>query len=231
MNDENPEITPQPPGSPNDAIQPGAPDFVETPDVLVSLSAGEKLPAWLFVVCGIALFLAGSSFTGLGNFGLGLYDQGPGAPVAVNKGQQASAEVEDPVSLGKKTYGRYCATCHQASGLGQAGKYPPLVDSEWVLGSKERLAAIILHGLAGPLSVKGASYGSEQMAPWSGAMNDKQMADLMTYIRASWGNKGDAVDAATVTAARAKFGSQSAAYNEGDLLKIAPHGADGGATK
>ena len=134
---------------------------------------------------------------------------------------------------GKKVYSLKCATCHHGSGEGEPGKYPPLASSEWVLGSKERIAAIILHGLSGPLTVKGSPYGSDQqMAAWGGDLSDKQIANVMTYIRASWGNTADATTPEEITiAARTKFASQSAALNEADLLKIPAQGADASAKK
>jgi len=224
--DENPAIQPKPPALHNDAIQPDAPDFVETPDSLTPSATHETLPIWLYIVCGFALFMAGSSFTGFGTFGLGLYDQGPGGPQLSSKSQQTAAVAEDPMSMGKKVYGTYCASCHQANGMGQPGKYPPLTDSEYVVGSKERLAAIILHGLSGPVTVHGGAYGSEQMAAWSGNLSDKQIANVMTYIRGALGNTVGPVAPDEVAAARTKFTSQSTAYNEADLLKIAPHGPD-----
>jgi mono/diheme cytochrome c family protein len=225
MNYENPEINPHPPVPTDEAIKAGAPDFVETPDpdFATPPPADEPLPIWLFIVCGFALFMAGSSFAGFGTFGRGLYDQGPGAPLAMTQTQQTAAVPDDPFLQGKKAYGSYCASCHQAAGVGQPGKYPPLSGSEWVLGSKERLEAIILHGLSGPVQVKGASYGTDQMAPWGTVLDDKHLASVMTYIRGSWDNKADPVTPEEAAAARAKFTSQSAPYGEADLLKIAPN--------
>ena len=223
MSQHNPELQPTERHNPHDALQPGAPDFVETPDVTPTVTDREPMPLWLYLVCGLALFLAGSSFTGFGVFGSGLYDQGQSGPaITSTKGSEAAA-VTDPVALGKKVYGGNCANCHQASGEGQPGSYPPMVGSEWVLGSKERLAAIMLHGVSGPLTVKGGSYGSQQMPGWSGSLTDDKIANVMTYLRKSWGNTGDEVKTEDVTAARTKFSSQSAAYTQDQLLKIAPN--------
>jgi len=225
MSTHNPELQPphQPAGS--EAIQPGAPDFVETPEPMVVLSVHEQIPLWLYVVCAFALFMAGSSFTGFGSFGLGLYDQGMGGASLGSTSQEALAP-PTPLELGKKVYGNNCASCHQPTGEGQPGKYPPVAGSEWVVGSKERLAAIILHGLTGPVTVKGASFGTDQMAAWQTVLTSDQIANVMTYLRGTWGNTGGPVTPAEVDAAKAKFASQTAAYGEADLLKIAPHGAD-----
>jgi len=225
MSSHNPEL--QPPEQPhgNSAIQPDSPDFVETPDPLLSLDKREKFPIWLYLICGFALFMAGSSFTGFSNFGMGLYDQGQGGPAIAGASQEVLAP-PTPLAMGKKVYDGNCASCHQSTGEGQPGKYPPMANSEWVIGSKDRLAAIILHGLAGPVTVRGGSYGTEQMVAWGGVLTSDQIANVMTYLRGSWGNTAGPVTSAEVDAAKAKFASQSTAYCEADLLKIAPHGPD-----
>jgi mono/diheme cytochrome c family protein len=215
----NPELQPPAPPPKNASVQPGAHDFVETPDAPASWSeAHEPLPVWLYLICGFALFMAGSSFTGWG--GAGLYDQGPGAPIVAVGASTAVAAPLDPMAMGKQVYSGNCANCHQASGAGQPGSYPPLAGSEWVLGDKTTLEAIMLHGLQGPLTVAGGSYGTQQMPGWSTALTDEKIAAVMTYIRASWGNSGDPVKPEDVTAARAKVAAQSDAYTEPTLMKV-----------
>lgn len=224
MSTQNPQLESPPPPAQNATVQPGAPDFVETPDVspIVPEAADEPLPVWLYLICGLALFLAGSSFVGFGE--VGLYDQGPGAPiVAEGAGTAGPAAPLDPMAIGKAVYGGNCANCHQASGEGQPGSYPPLGGSEWVIGDKAALYAIMLHGLQGPLEVKGGEFGTQQMPGWGTTLNDEKIAAVMTYIRASWGNMADAVKADEVSAARAKFAAKGDnAYTEPELLKISP---------
>jgi mono/diheme cytochrome c family protein len=224
MSTHNPELQPPAHVPPNSAIQPNAPDFVETPDKTPGLGEHEPFPTWLYVVCLIAIFLAGSSFTGFSTFGMGLMDQGPGAPTLVSSGPKEVAET--PLTLGKKVYNSNCANCHQTSGEGQPGTYPPLGGSEWVVGNKERLAAILLHGLAGQVSVRGATYSASVMPAWDTALTDEKIADVMTYMRASWGNTQNAATPEEVSAARAKFASHSGPWSEAELLKIAPNGPD-----
>ena len=225
MSTHNPELPPPHHVPPNEAIQPNAPDFVETPDMTPGLGEHEPLPVWLYFVCGVALFLAGSSFTGFSTFGLGVMDQGPGSPTVSTASAGPAAE-ETPLSQGKKVYGSNCANCHQSTGEGQPGSYPPLGGSEWVIGNKERLAAILLHGVAGPITVRGASYGTQVMPAWASALTDEKIADVMTYMRATWGNTANAATPEEVGAARAKFASQSAPWSEAELTKMAPNGPD-----
>lgn len=177
----------------------------------------ESLPVWLYIICGFALFLAGSSFTGFG----GLYDQGPGEPIVASSASNAAAAAPlNPMDMGHQVYSGNCANCHQASGEGQPGSYPPLGGSEFVVGDKTTLACIMLHGLQGPVTVKGGEYGTQQMPGWGTVLNDAKLAAVMTYIRASWGNKGDPVKPEEIAAARAKFADHTEAYTK-DTLKQA----------
>jgi mono/diheme cytochrome c family protein len=214
----NPELQPSTPPAKNEPIQPDAPDFVETPDIPEPSAEHEPIPVWLFVICGVALFLAGSSFTG---WHPGLYDSGPGAPIVASSGTGPAVSAPlDPMQLGKQVYGANCANCHQGTGAGQPGSYPPLAGSEYVLGDTTALYAIMLHGLQGPLTVEGGSYGSQQMPGWGTALTDEKIAAVMTYIRGSWGNTATAVKAADVSTARGKFASHSDAYTAPELKTL-----------
>ncbi len=230
MSKQNPHVESPATPSGDDAIQPNAPDFIETPDVTPLSQEREPLPIWLYLIGGFALFLAGSSFTGFQVFGRGMIDQGPGGPIA-----SAVAPPPAPPSaadLGKQLYNGNCANCHQGSGEGQPGSYPPLAASAYVLGSKERLSAIMLAGVSGSITVKGATFSTQVMPGWAGVFTDEKLADIMTYLRATWGNTANAVKPEEVAAARTKFASHlSSPYNEADLLKIAPDGADPSDTK
>ena len=56
------------------------------------------------------------------------------------------------------------------------------------MGSTKRLGMILLKGAEGPMTVKGAQYGSAVMQPWEKTLNDQKIADVLTYIRQEWGN-------------------------------------------
>src|SRR5277367_147364 len=133
MSTHNPELLPPTPPPPETVLQPDAPDFIETPDVAPLSLEREPLPVWLYLLCGFALFLAGSSFTGFGIFGRDMLDQGPGGPSLANSSQAMAEAPASPADIGKKLYSGNCANCHQDTGEGQPGSYPPLVGSEWVL--------------------------------------------------------------------------------------------------
>jgi mono/diheme cytochrome c family protein len=108
----------------------------------------------------------------------------------------ASAPVEltpeQVLARGRQAY-QTCVACHQASGLGVAGVYPPLAGSEWVTGSEQRLIRVLLHGLNGPIQVKGNTYNGLMPAfgkvPGGGYnWNNERIAHVLSYIRHEWGN-------------------------------------------
>jgi mono/diheme cytochrome c family protein len=127
-------------------------------------------------------------------------------------GAVAAAPVADPIEVGKKLYNNAaCNTCHQPTGLGLPGAFPPLVESEWVTGSEERLIRIVLHGLVGPIKVKGADYNSAMPAfgrvagsPYN--WTDDKVAAVLTYIRQEWGNQAGPISTEKVAEIRAKEG-------------------------
>jgi len=124
----------------------------------------------------------------------------PGLLVAIALATDARTATAQAAADGKAVYNRTCAACHQVSGEGVEGTFPPLVKSEWVTGDKGRLIRVIMHGLTGPITVAGEAYSST-MPPW-GSLKDAEIAAVSTYIRTTWGNKASAVTAAEVTSVR-----------------------------
>jgi mono/diheme cytochrome c family protein len=106
-------------------------------------------------------------------------------------GSAAPTKAVDPLVAGKKLYGQVCSQCHLPNGAGQPGSFPPLVKSEWVTGSEDRLIRILLHGLSGEIEVAGAKYNGAMPAigPGGGySWSDDKIAHVATYIRQEWGN-------------------------------------------
>jgi mono/diheme cytochrome c family protein len=101
----------------------------------------------------------------------------------------------DPKVIGKRLFTQNCAVCHQGSGMGVAGQFPPLVASEWVVGGDwvgdNHLVKILLAGMQGPVQVKGQSYNNA-MPPWA-QLKDSEIAGILTYIRSEWGNNAPAI--------------------------------------
>lgn len=121
--------------------------------------------------------------------------------------------------LGKAVYQANCIACHQANGGGVPGAFPPLAGSEWVAGSEERIVRIVLHGLQGPIKVAGQDYNNV-MAPLGGVLKDEQIANVLSYVRQTWGNTAPDVEPATVTRIRAETATHSGYWTAEELLKI-----------
>ncbi|MFM8470965.1 MAG: c-type cytochrome, partial [Limisphaerales bacterium] len=119
---------------------------------------------------------------------------------------------------GKTLFEATCAACHQPHGYGQDGLAPPLVDSEWVAGSPERLARIILHGVGGPLTVLGKKWDMDM--PGHGTFDDETIAAVMTYIRRSWDHDFDPVAPDFVKKVRAATAGRESAWTDAELKKL-----------
>jgi mono/diheme cytochrome c family protein/glucose/arabinose dehydrogenase len=117
----------------------------------------------------------------------------------------------------------HCGTCHQADGKGlPSAGFPPLDESYWVTGSEERLIKLTLHGLMGPFELKGVKYpGQVPMTPFGGLLNDQEIADVLTYVRNSFGNKAAPVTPESVAKVRKATGTRSF-YSPDELLKEHP---------
>lgn len=109
-----------------------------------------------------------------------------------------------------------CAACHQASGLGMPGAYPPLAGSEWLVNNPEVPIRIVLHGLQGPITVKGASFNNA-MTPFADQLSDAEVAAILSYERSSWGNSASAVTAEQVKSVRDATKSQTTPWKPDDL--------------
>lgn len=109
---------------------------------------------------------------------------------------------EEQVAAGKALYAGTCSVCHQDSGAGLPGVFPPLAKSDFLAKQKaEDLIKIVLRGLTGPVEVNGQRYDSV-MPPMS-QLTDDEIANILTFVRNSWGNQGDRVRKDDVQAVRA----------------------------
>jgi putative membrane-bound dehydrogenase-like protein len=108
----------------------------------------------------------------------------------------------DQLARGMALYAGHCASCHQTTGTGVEGAFPPLDGSPRVAGDASAAIRIVLHGLTGPVQVHGKPPINSLMPPVPG-LQDGEIADLLTYIRHAWSNDAPIVSAAEVQAVRA----------------------------
>ncbi len=118
---------------------------------------------------------------------------------------------------GAQVFTGKCAACHQASGLGLPGVFPPLAASDWVTGSDKRLVQILLHGIQGPIAVAGTTYNG-LMPPWK-MLSDAEIAAVATYIRGAFGNGAAAVTADLVASERVATASRTTPWAGGQELE------------
>lgn len=110
-----------------------------------------------------------------------------------------TASVLHTTGAGQKVYEQYCLSCHQVNGSGVPNLNPPLRKTDWVLGDKTRLINVVLKGLK-DAEVEGDIYDNEM--PSHQFLTDAQIADVLTYIRSSFGNQASAITADDVTQVR-----------------------------
>lgn len=116
-------------------------------------------------------------------------------------------------------YAEVCQVCHQATGLGLEGVFPPLAGSEWLNGRSIVPIAIVLKGLQGEIVVKGKTYAGAMMA-WEGTMSDDDVAATLTYARTQWGNRNAPVTVAQVRAARTRFAKRTTPWTSAELKAL-----------
>lgn len=112
---------------------------------------------------------------------------------------------KESARTGEQIYIQICQSCHMPTGEGRIGLNPPLAGSEWVLKDPSVPIRIVLHGLMGEIEVVGIRYNSV-MSPWGPHFNDQEIANVLNYIRNSWGNKAEIeITAAMVKEQREKY--------------------------
>ena len=135
-----------------------------------------------------------------------------------------TADAPKPVEIslfdrGAKIYRNQCAQCHQASGNGVAGVYPPLVASSWVTGHPEVVARILINGLNGPMIVNGKSYNGNMPAfgPGGLGLKEKDIAGVIPYIRQEWGNAAPEMTEQMIAEYSSKYNSRSTPWSSSEL--------------
>lgn len=120
---------------------------------------------------------------------------------AVDKNPQIKKIGKDlQVERGKRAYMQNCSMCHQPEGQGLAGVFPPLAKSDFLMADLDRSIRTVLHGRSGPITVNGNTVNGAM--PPQAHLSDEQIADVLTFVRNSWGNSGDAVKSTHVKTLR-----------------------------
>ena len=140
--------------------------------------------------------------------------------------QRPRAELSGPVAAaggavdGKALYAAQCAACHQATGAGLPGVFPPLDGSEWVQGEPRVLANILLHGITGEITVKGNKY--QGAMPAFPQLSDAELAGIASFIRSNWSNKAEPLQAELFAKERADGSRTTPFEGEAALKALSP---------
>ncbi len=105
--------------------------------------------------------------------------------------QIASLTKEIQIEQGKQVYMQTCFVCHQPDGVGIPGQIPPLAKSDFLMADKHRSIRGVLAGQSGEMEVNGKKYNGV-MIPLN-YLSDDQVANVLTYVRNSFGNQGEPV--------------------------------------
>jgi len=100
---------------------------------------------------------------------------------------------------GKAVYAKTCVACHQATGAGIPGAFPPLAKSDYLNADVNRAIKQVIKGSKGPITVNGKKYSTPMPAQ---PLNDQEIADVLTYVYSNWGNSKKVVTVAMVKAQR-----------------------------
>ena len=136
----------------------------------------------------------------------------PAAPAEAGAFVKAS---DDQMKRGAAVYARTCIACHQPTGMGLPPVFPPIANAPIVVGNPELPIKFILQGLMGPITVNGTTYNS--MMPPVVGVTDGDIADVLTYVRQSFGNQGNPVSADQVKAVRAATAGRTAMWTTAEL--------------
>ncbi|WP_317204487.1 cytochrome c [Janthinobacterium sp.] len=143
-----------------------------------------------------------------------IFLQEAGGDVSLGDRRELSTLVAAPggAADGAQVFAARCAACHQATGKGLPGVFPPLAGASWVEGDPDTALQIVLHGMTGPVEVLGVTYNGA-MPAFAEQLSDAELAAVLTHVRGAWGNTAAPVDAEMAKAARALTARRGEPWN------------------
>ena len=132
---------------------------------------------------------------------------------------------EDNLTKGRLLYNYNCATCHGPDGKGIENLAPPLLASELVSENKERLVALMLHGLTGPLKIAGKDYNFSNAMPGIGSnekLSNENIRDLGNFIRNAFTTSPQSITIQTVDSLRSSGRPFDKMYTQNELNEAFP---------
>ncbi len=180
--------------------------------------APRPIPVWVLAMAGLLVILCVYYILRSDSAAASVY--GDHRTLSDLAAKPKSAANAGATADGAAIFAARCAACHQATGTGLRGVFPPLAGSNWVNGRDTTLMQILLHGIQGTLTVNGSSYNGA-MPVFGTQLSDAEIAGVLTYIRSNWGNKGGPVSASQVATQRTATASRNQPWGgDADLTKL-----------
>lgn len=129
---------------------------------------------------------------------------------------RAKAPGSGATADGKQLFSVNCVACHQATGKGLPGVFPPLDGSEWVVGDERIVANILLHGITGDITVAGNSFNGAM--PSFQQLSDAELAAVASHVRSEWSNRAAPIKP-DVFAGERKAAGRTTPFSGGDELR------------
>jgi mono/diheme cytochrome c family protein len=168
------------------------------------------------VAVGVLLFSSGCNIRGF----FTRYEDEPIFHEPPGTAQQTAKQAQQTGGTGNDrgaaVYRQICASCHQPTGKGIPGVYPPLAGSELLQGDPTIPIRIVLHGFQGRIERQGKVYNGV-MASWGNVLSDADIAAVLTYARSAWGNSAPPVTEEQVREVRQKTQNRTQPYTEPEL--------------
>ena len=138
----------------------------------------------------------------------------------------AQDDIKASAERGKAIFMQTCMACHQPTGMGIPGAFPPFDGSEYIQGDTKRLVALVIKGYMGPITVKGVNFNNILIAvdtQFPILKENAKLADVLNYVRTAWSNKADAaITPDFVQKVRDEFKDRTTPWNADDLAKAFP---------
>ena len=114
---------------------------------------------------------------------------------------QKNNALQESIKRGESIYAINCASCHMQDGNGVSGVYPPVANADYFMADTKRAIRQIKNGVKGEIKVNDIVYNVAMVGV---PLTDIQLADVMNYMRNTWGNKGKMITEKEVKAALQK---------------------------
>jgi mono/diheme cytochrome c family protein len=119
-----------------------------------------------------------------------------------------SVEPRNIAGSGSSIYRLRCASCHQPNGCGLPGTCPPLAGSPRVNGPKTPLITLMLQGMKGPQVIGDRTFNGV-MPSWKDSLSSDEIANVLTFLRRSWSNRGSKITAEEIDAVRSSLADRA----------------------